>query len=216
MSTLRTITGFKERLRGGGARPNLFEVEIPSFPAPITSLWKTGSGNEIETFKFMCKAAQLPASNVAAIEIPFRGRTLKVAGDRTFDTWTVTIMNDEDFQLRSAFELWMNNISKLDNNSGATNPSDYMTDAYVHQLGRGYDKGKFSSTNNGGSALPPIDVIPLRTYKFVDIFPTNVSAIDLSYDSSDTIEEYTVEFQVQYWTAGKGASANDQTRTNIS
>lgn len=216
MSTLRTITGFKERLAGGGARPNLFEVEIPSFPNAITSLWKTGSGNEIETFKFMCKAAQLPASNIAAIEIPFRGRTLKVAGDRTFDTWTVTILNDEDFQLRSAFELWMNNISKLDNNSGATTPSEYMTDAYVHQLGRGYDKGKFSSTNNGGSALPPIDVTPLRTYKFVDIFPTNVSAIDLSYDSSDTIEEYTVEFQVQYWTAGRGASTNDQTRTIIS
>ena len=216
MSTLRTIPGFKERLAGGGARPNLFEVEIPSFPNAITSLWKTGSGNEIETFKFMCKAAQLPASNIAAIEIPFRGRTLKVAGDRTFDTWTVTILNDEDFQLRSAFELWMNNISKLDNNSGATTPSEYMTDAYVHQLGRGYDKGKFSSTNNGGSALPPIDVTPLRTYKFVDIFPTNVSAIDLSYDSSDTIEEYTVEFQVQYWTAGRGASTNDQTRTIIS
>jgi hypothetical protein len=216
MSTLRTITGFKERLAGGGARPNLFEVEIPSFPGSLTSLWRTGSGNEIETFKFMCKAAQLPASNIAAIEIPFRGRTLKVAGDRTFDTWTVTIMNDEDFQLRSAFELWMNNISKLDNNSGATTPSEYMTDAYVHQLGRGYDKGRFSSTNNGGAALPEIDVAPLRTYKFFDIFPTNVSAIDLSYDSSDTIEEYTVEFQVQYWTAGRGPSTNDQTRTQIS
>ena len=216
MSTLRTITGFKERLAGGGARPNLFEVEIPSFPNAITNLWRPGSGNEIETFKFMCKAAQLPASNIAAIEVPFRGRTLKVAGDRTFDTWTVTVINDEDFQLRSAFELWMNNISKLDNNSGATNPSEYMTDAFVHQLGRGYDKGRFSSTNNGVSALPAIDVLPLRTYKFFDIFPTNVSAIDLSYDSSDTIEEYSVEFQVQYWTAGRGPSTNDQTRTNIS
>lgn len=216
MSTLRTITGFKERLAGGGARPNLFEVEIPSFPNALTNLWKPGSGNEIETFKFLCKAAQLPASNIAAIEVPFRGRTLKVAGDRTFDTWTVTIINDEDFQLRSAFELWMNNISKLDNNSGATSPSEYMTDAYVHQLGRGYDKGRFSSTNNGGGALPAIDVNPLRTYKFFDIFPTNVSAIDLSYDSSDTIEEYSVEFQVQYWTAGRGPSTNDQTRTQIS
>jgi hypothetical protein len=216
MSTLRTITGFKERLAGGGARPNLFEVEIPSFPAPLTSLWKTGSANQIETFKFLCKAAALPASNIAPIDVPFRGRILKVAGDRTFDVWTVTIINDEDFQLRSAFELWMNNISKLDNNSGATNPGSYMTDAFVHQLGRGYDKGRSSTTNNGGSALPSVDVTPLRTYKFEGIFPTSISAIDLSYDSSDTIEEYTVEFQVQYWTAGKGPSRNDATGVQIS
>lgn len=216
MSTLRTITGFKERLAGGGARPNLFEVEIPSFPAPLTSLWKTGGANEIETFKFLCKAAQLPASNIAPIDVPFRGRILKVAGDRTFDAWTVTIINDEDFKLRSAFELWMNSISKLDNNSGATNPASYMTDAFVHQLGRGYDKGKFSTTNNGGSAAPSIDVTPLRTYKFESIFPTSVSPIDLSYDASDTIEEYTVEFQVQYWTAGRGPSRNDQTGVSIS
>ena len=78
-------------------------------------------------------AAALPASNVAAIEVPFRGRTLKVAGDRTFDTWTVTIINDEDFKLRSAFEQSMNGISKLDNNTGATNPSSYMARAIVHQ-----------------------------------------------------------------------------------
>jgi hypothetical protein len=216
MSTLRTITGFKERLAGGGARPNLFEVEIPSFPAPIRNFWKTGAANEIETFKFMCKAAQLPASTIAPIDVPFRGRILKVAGDRTFDTWTVTIINDEDFQLRTSFEKWMNHISKLDNNSGATNPGSYMTDAFVHQLGRGYDKGKFSTSNNGGAALPSTPVKPLRTYKFFDIFPTNVSAIDLSYDSSDTIEEYTVEFQVQYWTAGTGTGGNDQTNTTVS
>ncbi len=215
MSTLRTITGFKERLAGGGARPNLFEVEIPSFPTSLTNLWRSGAGNEIETFKFLCKAAALPASNIASIDVPFRGRILKVAGDRTFDTWQVTVINDEDFKLRSAFELWMNNISKLDNNSGATNPSSYMTDAYVHQLGRGYDKGRFSTTNNGGSAQPSVEVTPLRTYKFFDIFPTNISAIDLSYESTDTIEEYTVEFQVQYWSAGKGASKNDATNLQI-
>jgi hypothetical protein len=222
MSSLRTITGFKERLAGGGARPNLFEVEIPSFPAPITNLWKAGAGQEIDTFKFLCKAAALPASNVAPIDVPFRGRILKVAGDRTFDTWTITIINDEDFKLRSAFELWMNSISKLDNNSGATNPGSYMTDAYVHQLGRGYNapslnNGRFSTTNNGGNdATLETNITPLRTYKFHSIFPTNVSAIDLSYDSSDTIEEYSVEFQVQYWTAGKGANKNDATNTLIS
>ena len=214
MSTLRTITGFKERLAGGGARPNLFEVEIPSFPAAATDFWGTETGAEAETFKFLCKTASLPASNVSPIDIPFRGRILKVAGDRTFDVWSVTVINDEDFKLRTAFELWMNTISKLDNATGATNPSSYMTDAYVHQLGRG--AGTINSTNNSSS--PNGDGIkPLRSYKFYDIFPTSVGAIDLSYDSSDTIEEYTVEFQVQYWTAGTGSdNSNDATSIEIS
>ena len=205
----KTISQFKSALIGGGARPNLFEVELTTLPAGIP--WDS------ENFRYMCKAAALPASNIAPIDVPFRGRILKVAGDRTFDTWTITVINDEDFKLRSAFELWMNNISKLDNNSGATNPGSYMTDAFVHQLGRGYDKGRFSKTNNGGNdATLETNITPLRTYKFHGIFPTNVGAIDLSYDSSDTIEEYTVEFQVQYWTAGRGNSKNDATNVLIS
>jgi hypothetical protein len=194
MATLRTITGFKSALKGGGARPNLFEVTIPSFPAGIG--W-----DDIE-FNFMCKAAALPASNMAPIEIPFRGRILKVAGDRTFDTWTVTIINDEDFVLRTAFEKWMNLMSKLDNNTGATDPGAYMRNATVNQLGRGADVGRFSQNNNGGT-FAEATAEPLRSYRFYDIFPTNVSAIDLSYDTSDTIEEFTVEFQVQYWTIGE-------------
>ena len=212
MSTLRTITDFKTALQGGGARPNLFEVDIPVIPAVTEGIdW------DADTFKFLCKAAALPASNVAPIDVPFRGRILKVAGDRTFDTWTVTVINDEDFKLRSAFELWMNGISKLDNNTGATQPSSYMANAIVHQLGRGADKGRHSTTNSeiaGGTAIKP-----LRTYMFNDIFPTNISQIDLSYDTGDTIEEYTVEFQVQYWTAGSAQSsggATDQAGISIS
>jgi hypothetical protein len=201
MSTLRTITAFKSKLAGGGARPNLFEVEIPSFPvAAGDNVWRTGDNQEADLFKFMCKAAQLPASTISSVEVPFRGRTLKVAGDRTFDVWSVTIINDENFLLRNAFETWMQGISKNSNNTGATTPGDYMTNALVHQLGRGADNGIESSTNSSivnGSAITP-----LKTYTFFDIFPTNVSAIDLSYDSSDTIEEYTVEFQVQYWEPG--------------
>jgi hypothetical protein len=202
MSTLRTISAFKSKLSGGGARPNLFEVEIPSFPeAAGQSTWRTADNQESDLFKFMCKAAALPASNISPIEVPFRGRSLKVAGDRTFDVWTVTIINDENFALRNAFETWMQAISKNSNNTGATNPGSYMTDALVHQLGRGADKGASSKTNSdlaNGSAITP-----LKTYTFFDIFPTNISAIDLSYDSSDTIEEFTVEFQVQYWEPGK-------------
>ena len=137
----------------------------------------------------MCKAAQLPGSNLGSIDVPFRGRIFKVAGDRTFDAWTVTIINDEGFKLRQAFEDWMEKISKLSNNLGATNPSAYMVDATVYQLGRG---STASSKDNSGSSNSV-----LATYTFESIFPTNVSPIDLSYDSSDTIEEFTVEFQVQ-------------------
>ncbi len=137
----------------------------------------------------MCKAAALPASNIAPIDVPFRGRIFKVAGDRTFDTWTVTVINDEGFRLRNAFEAWMELISKLSNNIGATNPAAYMTNAKVYQLGRG---STASSTTNAGTANAV-----LKEYEFIDIFPTNISQIDLSYDTSDTIEEFTVEFQVQ-------------------
>ena len=187
----RTISDFKGALIGGGARPNLFEVELTTFPAGID--WNASD------FSYMCKAATLPASNIANIDIPFRGRIFKVAGDRTFDTWTVTIINDEGFILRTAMEEWMNQISKLENNLGATNPASYMTNAKVYQLGRG---SKTSSEDNSGDKNTV-----LREYEFVDIFPTNISAIDLSYESSDTIEEFTVEFQVQSFSlAGNGSA----------
>jgi hypothetical protein len=178
----KTISQFKSALIGGGARPNLFEVELAKLPDGIT-------GWDADNFRYMCKAAALPASNIASIDVPFRGRIFKVAGDRTFDTWTVTIINDEGFRLRSAFEDWMEKISKLSNNLGATDPSAYMVDATVYQLGRG---SVASSKDNSGSSNAV-----LATYTFESIFPTNIAAIDLSYDSSDTIEEFTVEFQVQ-------------------
>ena len=202
MSTLRTITDFKTKLAGGGARPNLFEVEIPSFPvAAGEGTWDPTTANgQGDMFRFMCKGAQLPASNIAEIPVPFRGRILKVAGDRTFDTWTVTVINDESFILRNAFEAWMNGISRTDTNTGATMPTSYMTNAVVHQLGRGYSKGAFSqgASLSGGNT----SVTPLKSYTFFDIFPTEISAIELSYDNSDVIEEFTVTFQVQYWAPG--------------
>ena len=110
MARLKTISDFKSALTWGGARPNLFEVELTTFPEAAV-----GAGWDSEKFRYMCKSATLPASNVAPIDVPFRGRIFKVAGDRTFDTWTVTIINDEDFKLRNAFEAWMEGISKLDN-----------------------------------------------------------------------------------------------------
>ena len=190
----KTISEFKTKLSGGGARPNLFEVVIPSFPAGIGDAW---GQEEQRDFKFLCKAAQLPGSTVPAISVPFRGRILKVAGDRTFDDWTITVINDESFNLRTAFEKWMNGISKLDDGTGIVNPNSYMTDAMVRQLGRSNTAG--SLDNNSGAGQQNV---VLRTYNFFDIFPTEVSAIDLSYDTSDTIEEFTVTFAVQYYAIG--------------
>lgn len=205
--SLKNLSAFKTRLAGGGARPNIFEVTLDKFPDEIRSYW--GAEEKID-FRFFCKTAALPASNVAAIEIPFRGRTLKVAGDRTFDTWTVTVINDEDFRIRHAFEAWVNLLSKLDNATGAVNPSSYMVDANVYQLGRS-DKREgtkvrndVSQTGPGGNSTGSGDSTVLRSYKFIDIFPTNISAIDLSYDTTDTIEEFTVEFQVQYFEINDG------------
>ena len=199
----RTISQFKSALKGGGQRPNLFEVEL-SKPSGVSFGAQPGTTrtNELESndFRFLCKAASLPASNVASIDVPFRGRILKVAGDRTFETWSTTIINDENFLIRNAFETWMQGISKNSNATGATNPSAYMTYALVHQLGRGADQGR--SSTGASAAVDGSAIAPLKTYTFFDIFPTTISAIDLSYENTDAIEEYSVEFQVQYWEPG--------------
>ena len=123
----KTISNFKADLIGGGARSNLFEVELTTLPAGIS--W------DADSFRYMAKAATLPASNIANIDVPFRGRIFKIAGDRTIDPWTVTIINDEGFKLRNAFEECADLIAKQDNNLGATDPAAYMTNAKLNQLG---------------------------------------------------------------------------------
>ena len=178
---LRTISNFKSKLTGGGARANLFEVVLtfPDAAQPDTAV--------LDKSRFLVKGANLPASNVAQIEVPFRGRVLKIAGDRTIDSWTVTVINDTDFGVRSAFERWMNTINRMSDNTGLTNPADYQADAYVYQLDR--------------------DGTTLRSYRFFDTFPTQVGPIELSYDAQG-IQEFTVELQVQYWEAIKGSGPN--------
>ena len=177
---LRKISDFKSKLTGGGARPNLFEVEL-AFPNAVQI-----ENDVLQKSRFLVKAAALPASTISPIEVPFRGRILKIAGDRTFEAWTITVLNDVDFVIRSAFEKWMNIINSMEDATGVQNPDDYQKDAMVHQLDR-----------DGGI---------LRSYKFWDIFPTNISTIDLSYETTDTLEEFTVEMQVQWWEAYKGTS----------
>ena len=200
----RTISQFKSRLAGGGARPNLFEVELT---LDGEGLGFSLPGYDATQMAFLCKAANLPAQNIASIDVPFRGRIFKVAGDRTIDTWTITIINDEDFRLRRAMEFWTEQIASLDTNLGATSPNAYMAAAKVYQLGRGSSP---RSTDNSGDSNSV-----LAEYEFVDIFPTEVSAIDLSYDSSDTIEEFTVTFQVQSIRILKGTVAAGSARQNV-
>ena len=180
---LRKITDFKSKLTGGGARSNLFEVEL-AFPKAVQV---DGLNDILQKARFLVKTAALPASNIAPIEVPFRGRVLKIAGDRTFDTWSITVLNDTDFSIRSAFEKWMNFINKVSDNTGSTNAEDYQADAYVYQLDRSGET--------------------LRKYHFFDVFPTQVAPIELSYDSAG-IQEFTVELQVQWWEAVKGTGAN--------
>jgi hypothetical protein len=178
---LRKITDFKSKLSGGGTRAHLFEVEL-SFPSAIGVDSVT-----LDKTRFLIKTAALPASNVTNLDVAFRGRSLKVAGDRSFESWTITIINDTDFAIRSAFEKWSNYMNRLSDNTGVTNPALYQADAFVYQL------------NRDGSIL--------RAYHFYDIWPSALGAINLGYDN-DNIEEFPVEMQVHWWEAIKGTSAS--------
>jgi len=164
------VDDFKSKLRGGGARPNLFQAII-NFPGY--------ADGDVELTSFRCEAAQLPGSIMGTIVVPFRGRQLKIAGDRTFDVWAPTIINDTDMKVRRSMERWMNGINAHQTNTGLTSPVDYQADLVVEQLDR------------DGSVL--------KRYNFRGCFPTSVSPIDLNYASTDEIERFTVEFQVQYW-----------------
>ena len=164
------VDDFKSKLVGGGARANMFKVTC-NFPSYAQG--------DVELTSFLCKGAQMPASVIAPIMVPFRGRQLQIAGDRTFEPWSVTIINDVNFEVRGAFERWMNGINNHNENTGLSNPTDYQADMIVEQL------------NKAGQVT--------KKYDFRGTFPTNIGAIELSYDSENTIEEFTVELQVQYW-----------------
>ena len=168
------VDDMKAKLVGGGARPNLFKVTM-AFPAYVTA--------NVELASYMCKATSMPASTIAPIAVPFRGRNLQIAGDRTFDPWSVTIINDTDFNVRNSFEQWMNGINQHKLNTGLTQPSSYMADMIVEQL----DK----------------DGTVEKTYNIRGTFPTNLGAIELSYDQENAIEEFEVELQIQYWESNK-------------
>ena len=164
------VDDFKSKLVGGGARSNMFKVTC-NFPAYAQG--------DVELSSFMIKGAQFPSSVVAPVPVLFRGRQLQLAGDRTFEPVSLTVINDVGFEVRNSFERWMNGINEHNNNSGLSNPTDYQADMLIEQL------------NKAGEVT--------KTYDLRGVFPTNLSTIELSYDNENQIEEFTVEMQVQYW-----------------
>jgi len=174
----RTITDFRSKLTGGGARSNLFEVSIPDFP--------TANNIAERDIEFLVKAAEIPAANLGNIPVPFRGRVLPVAGDRTFDPWTVTIINDTNFHIRDAMERWSDFINDLQTAQGEVNPENYQKVGFVKQLSR-----------KGSGAGSDVDI--LREYKFTGIYPNVVSSIPLDYGATDQIEEFQVTFNYLFW-----------------
>lgn len=175
------ISSFRSSLNGG-ARPNLFEITMGA-PTDVSDPGGVlAAGGE---FKFLCRSGAIPAYTLGIIEVPFRGRRIKVPGDRTYADWTVTVFNDESQNMRSVFDNWMAYINDPDGaNAIRSNSGDYRTTINVKHLGP-----------SGEST---------RQYQLIDAFPTDVSAIDLSYDNFDTVQEFTVTFQYHYLTVGAG------------
>ena len=166
------INDFKAKLAGGGARANQFKVTMP-FPGYSVV------GGETQQMAFLCTTAQLPGMTISETPIPFRGRTLYIAGDREFEPWTVTILNDTDFLVRNGLERWMNGMNNMTDNEGLTNPVDYQVDAFVDQLDR------------NGSVL--------KTYTLRGTFPTTLAPIDLSYSDNSAVETFSCTFRYQYF-----------------
>ena len=188
----RSIVDFRSKMRGGGARSNLFEVTI-EYP-DLLGL-PTDSDGPKAVGEFLIKAAEIPASNLGNIPVPFRGRVLPVAGDRTFNPWTVTVINDAQFNIRDAMEQWSNLINDLQCDVGDINPADYQTKAEVFQLSRQSQGSGGQSAGKGGEIIQT-----LRTYNFEGIYPTEVSSIALDYGATDQIEEFQVTFNYLFWT----------------
>ena len=187
MAKRGTIDDFKANVASDFARPNLFQVDL-AFPSGIIN-----NASLVNLGKFTVRAANLPSSQIGVIEVPFRGRVLKIAGDRTFEPWTITVQNDSNFALRNAFEIWASSIQAYNENftsaaglGDADDSTGYFADMSVHQLARDIKDGE----------KPKV----LKSYKFYNVFPSNIAAIDLDYGNNDAIEEFTVELQTQYWT----------------
>ena len=169
---MANINDFKAKLAGGGARANQFKVTMP-FPGYAQV------GGEIEDLAFLCTATSIPAMDIGNINVPFRGRQIKIAGDRTFASWSITVLNDTNFKLRNAFERWQNGINNMTDNEGLSNPVDYQVDVFVDQLDR-----------NGNT---------LKSYTLRGAYPTGIAAIPLNYETNNAVEDFEVTFEYQYF-----------------
>lgn len=191
---MANISDFKAQLTGGGARANQFRVQI-TFPSFVN----LGIVAGLQT-QFLCKSAQLPASTVENFGVQYRGRAVNFAGERSFAPWTIQVYNDTNFNIRNAMEQWSNGIQNLAATTGLTNPRDYQVDLAVHQLDR-----------NGAT---------VKTYNFIDAYPTEVGSIELDYDTVNSIETFPITFQYNYWTSntstgGGGFGVNASVDTPI-
>ena len=169
---MANINDFKARLSGGGARANQFKVTMP-FPG------YSAVGGETSDLAFLCQATSLPGQTLTSVAVPFRGRVLNIAGDRTFNPWSVTVMNDTDFKLYRAFERWFNGMNNMTDNEGLTNPVDYQVDIFVDHLDR-----------NGAT---------LKSYTLRGAYPTTLDDIALSYATNNAIEEFNCSLTYQYF-----------------
>ena len=186
----KSIENFKAKLAFGGVRPTMFEVTI-SFPNGLTA-----DNDAAESAHYLVKAAQLPASTVGVIDVPFRGRKLKVSGDRSYADWSTTITNDHSFGLRVTLEKWSELVQNHNFVLGANELRNYFGSAIVRQLDR--------------------DAQQIRAYKFEGIWPSSVGEIGLDFDSTDQVEFYDCTWAVQYWTAIEvGDPATGGPRSNV-
>lgn len=202
------IIEFKSKLNGG-VRPNLYEVEI-NFPTGVGGQGTGADDQKVslsEQGKYLCRSTSLPTHSQGLIEVPFRGRFLKIPGDRTFEAWTATFYNTDDFNLRAAFEQWINLGNQVDENIGATTGlNEIFKDVYIRQLSK--DASKVGTGGSGDKNRV------LRTYKLFDAWPTSVGAINVAFDSNDALEEFDVEFQYQYLDASAPGKDNSSGNTN--
>ena len=168
------VDQFKAAMIGGGARANQFFVTL-AFPSYVAF-----GGAATAQAAFLVNAAALPGSIVQPTIVPYRGREVKFAGERVFQPWTISIMNDVSFNIRNSMEKWMAGMNDLQNNNGRTNPRDYQVNISVTQLDR----------NNN----------PLKIYTLASAFPVDLGDISVNYGDNDTIETYTCTFQYQHYT----------------
>jgi len=183
MATISNIEEFKTRLVNGGARPTLFYVTC-NFPNNSSS---AAGKEELTSMSYMAKAASIPESIISNIDVGFFGRKVKLAGDRTYNNWAVSIINSETFDVRSAFEEWHFDLNLPVSNireASMTQILNYKKDVTVTQL-----------SQNG---------LPLRTYRMIGAFPIQIGAIDLSWDNQNTIEDFPVTFAYDYWILDQG------------